>query len=194
MNTSDLFDISKWWFVFLLIGVTFFPITAKIFSPFKDKGYVFSKFLGLIFISYTIYVLSSLHILKFSQINIILVWAVLSLISLLILKRGKFELKKFTKIIIFEELIFLITLIIWSYIKGFNPEIHSLEKFMDFGFLNSILRTDYFPPADMWFTPLSINYYYFGHLYTAVVTKLTNIPSFITFNLMLATIFAFTLL
>ena len=192
MNISDFLDMTKWWFVFFLIGVTFFPLTAKIFDKFLDRGYVFSKFLGLIFISYTIYILSSIHILKFNQINIVLVWVILSLISLLILKRGKFELKKFTKIIIAEELIFLIMLVIWSYIKGFNPEIHNLEKFMDFGFLNSILRTDYFPPRDMWFTPLPINYYYFGHLYTAVVTKLTNIPSFVTFNLMLATIFAFT--
>ena len=49
-----------------------------------------------------------------------------------------------------------------------------------------------FPPKDMWFTPLPINYYYFGHLTTAVLTKLSNIPSNITFNLMIATIFAFT--
>jgi uncharacterized membrane protein len=63
---------------------------------------------------------------------------------------------------------------------------------MDFGFLNSILRSDYFPPKDMWYTPLSINYYYFGHLVTAVITKLTSIPSFISYNLMLATLFALT--
>ena len=36
------------------------------------------------------------------------------------------------------------------------------------------------------------NYYYFGHLFTAIVTKLSHIPSYITFNLMLSTIFAFT--
>jgi YYY domain-containing protein len=72
------------------------------------------------------------------------------------------------------------------------PDIHGLEKFMDFGFLNSILRTDYFPPKDMWFAPLSINYYYFGHLVTAVITKLSFIPSFVSYNLMLATLFSFT--
>jgi len=63
---------------------------------------------------------------------------------------------------------------------------------MDFGFLNSILRSNYFPPKDMWYTPLSINYYFFGHLITAVLTKLSFLPSFITYNLMLATLFTLT--
>ena len=80
----------------------------------------------------------------------------------------------------------------WSFVRSNSPDIHGLEKFMDFGFLNSILRSDYFPPKDMWYAPLSVNYYYFGHLITAVITKLTSIPSFISYNLMLATLFALT--
>jgi uncharacterized membrane protein len=44
----------------------------------------------------------------------------------------------------------------------------------------------------MWYTPLTINYYYFGHLATAVLTKLSSLPSFITFNLMIATLFTLT--
>jgi len=61
---------------------------------------------------------------------------------------------------------------------------------MDFGFVNSILRTDYLPPKDIWFTPFPINYYYFGHLITAVLTKISGISSNITFNLMIAVLFA----
>jgi uncharacterized membrane protein len=89
-------------------------------------------------------------------------------------------------------LVFLVTLFFWAFVRSNNPDIHGLEKFMDFGFLNSILRADYFPPKDMWHTPLPINYYYFGHLITAVITKMTSIPSFISYNLMLATLFALT--
>src|SRR5258708_38797604 len=36
-----------------------------------------------------------------------------------------------------------------------SPDIHGLEKYMDYGFVNSILRSQYFPPKDMWFTPRS---------------------------------------
>lgn len=63
---------------------------------------------------------------------------------------------------------------------------------MDFGFVNSILRSQYFPPADMWFAGKTINYYYYGHYVAAFLTKLTGIDSAITYNLMIATLFAFT--
>jgi YYY domain-containing protein len=70
---------------------------------------------------------------------------------------------------------------------------------MDFGFMNSISNGKFFPPQDMWLAPASdprysggffINYYYFGHLTNVVLTKLTSIPSNLTYNLMLATIFS----
>jgi len=63
---------------------------------------------------------------------------------------------------------------------------------MDFGFMKSILQSRYFPPADMWFAGKTINYYYFGHLYAAVLTKFSGINLVYTFNLMLATLFALT--
>ena len=70
---------------------------------------------------------------------------------------------------------------------------------MDYGFVNSILKSTYFPPLDMWLTKSPdytggyfINYYYFGHYYTAFLTKLSGIGSNITYNLMLATLYAFT--
>jgi uncharacterized membrane protein len=105
--------------------------------------------------------------------------------------RLRFEIKSFLLIALVEEMLFVLGLIFWAYIRGFSPDIHGLEKYMDFGFINSILRADFFPPKDMWFTPFPINYYYFGHLATAMLTKLTGLPSNITYNIMLATIFAF---
>jgi YYY domain-containing protein len=61
---------------------------------------------------------------------------------------------------------------------------------MDFAFLNAILRSKYFPPSDPWLSGHSIPYYYFGHLIVAILTKLTGIPSSITFNLAAALVAA----
>ena len=96
------------------------------------------------------------------------------------------------RIILFEELLFFAALAFWAFIRGFQPNIIGLEKFMDFGFVNSILRSKFFPPKDMWFAGETINYYYFGHLMTAVLTKLSGLASSITYNLMISTIFALT--
>src|SRR3989338_3033648 len=60
---------------------------------------------------------------------------------------------------------------------------------MDFGFMNSILRSSYFPPPDMWLAGESINYYYFGHLIGAVLTKLSGTIPAVAYNLILATLF-----
>ncbi|MBP9716483.1 MAG: hypothetical protein KBD51_00925 [Candidatus Levybacteria bacterium] len=192
MPILDLLYISKWWIVFFFLGITFLPLTSKIFSSFIDKGYIFSKVFGMVFISYIIYVLGSFQLLKFTTLNIFIIWFFCASISLFFLRKESFNLKKYLKIFLFEEIIFLFALIIWSFVRAHQPDIHDLEKFMDYGFINSILRSEYFPPRDMWLTPLSINYYYFGHLFTAVVTKISHVPAYITFNLMIATIFAFT--
>ena len=192
MPILDLLYISKWWLVFFFLGITFLPLTSKIFNSFIDKGYIFSKVIGLVLVTYLIYALGTFHLLKFTTLNIFIVWFLCASISLFFLRKENFNFKKYLKIFLFEEIIFLATLIAWSYVRAHQPDIHDLEKFMDYGFINSILRSEYFPPRDMWLTPLSINYYYFGHLFTAVLTKISQIPSFITFNLMIATIFAFT--
>ncbi|RJQ35876.1 hypothetical protein C4559_05960 [Candidatus Microgenomates bacterium] len=196
MFFSDIAFIFQWWVFIFLIGIIFLPITSLIFSNFFDRGYIFSKVLGILLISYLVFLLGIFKILFFTSltiISVIFIFLVINLFVFIITKPlERIDFKKVWKIFFLEEILFLGGLFFWSYIRGQQPDIHGLEKYMDFGFVNSILRADYFPPKDMWFTPFSINYYYFGHLITAVLTKLSGIPSFITYNLMIATLFAFT--
>ncbi|MEK7450548.1 MAG: DUF2298 domain-containing protein [Patescibacteria group bacterium] len=196
MFLSDLSYVFKWWVMFLTIGIVFLPLTTSIFSNFFDRGYIFSRILGIAILSYIVFLLGILKILPFQMPTIILVCIILLIVNLFVAKKTKFlsklNFKKNLGIYFLEELIFLAALLFWSYVRGFQPDIHGLEKFMDFGFVNSILRADYFPPRDMWFTPFPINYYYFGHLVTALLTKISQIPSFITYNLMIATLFSLT--
>lgn len=196
INALDIIFILKWFFAFFVIGAAFLPLTFSIFENFKDKGYIFSKIIGLGFISYFVFIISFLHLIKFSEISVFLSLFTFFLINysyFIYKKKNIFNIiRKNIKVIILEEIIFLIALLFWVFVRSNLPDIHGLEKFMDFGFLNSILRSDYFPPKDMWYTSMPINYYYFGHLMAAVITKLSNIPSFISYNLMLATLFALT--
>ncbi|MCR4326078.1 MAG: DUF2298 domain-containing protein, partial [Candidatus Roizmanbacteria bacterium] len=46
------------------------------------------------------------------------------------------------------------------------------------------------PPIDMWYAGKVINYYYFGHYLTALLSKAAGISPVISYNLMLATIVA----
>lgn len=191
---SDLSSVLVWWFALFGIGIIFLPLTNKLFSKLFDQGYLFSKVLGILFSTYLVWLLASLKISPFVIRTIVIVLVVCLLGNLFLLIKNKELFKNKRKIIIWvgEELIFFLALVFWSYIRALQPDIQGLEKFMDFGFVNSILRSKYFPPEDMWFAGKSINYYYFGHFITAFLTKLTGINSAITYNIMIATLYAFT--
>lgn len=190
---NDVFFVLRWWALFFIIGTTFLPITTLLFSRFADKGYIFSKVIGLAVSGYIVFLLAMYHIAPFSVFTILFVLAILFVINATVFyKRPPLLERSNLYLFCFEEILFFIGLAFWSYIRAHEPSIYGLEKFMDFGFVNSILRAQYFPPKDMWFPPFPINYYYFGHYLTALLTKISNIPSYITFNLMIATLFSFT--
>ena len=58
--------VTKWWVTLLVLGIGFFPLTALLFRKFSDKGYIFGKILGLAVSGWLVWLLSSLHIVKFS--------------------------------------------------------------------------------------------------------------------------------
>lgn len=193
---SDLIYIFQWWLMLFIIGVVFLPFTSFIFSRFFDRGYIFSKTLGISLLSYTIYLLGTIHALPFNRLTSITIFF-FYLVAFIFLKKIKnfykvfwLSIKEKWKILILEELIFIASFLFWTFIRSHQPDIHGIEKFMDYGFVNTILRSEYFPPKDMWYAPFSINYYYFGHLVTAILTKISGISSYISYNLMIATLFA----
>ena len=208
--SADLPTILLWWFTLFLMGIVVLPITARLFGAFADRGYAFSKILALLLLSYLSWFIPSLHIIKFSQEAIILILTILALVNGVIylknrpkpkfkdheskIKSNEFLIHNSCFLVLFlEEFLFLAGLLFWSFVRGQEPSIHGLEKFMDFGFMNSILRSDYFPPKDLWLTPLTLNYYYFGHLSAAVLFKLTGIIPEVGYNLVLASIFGLAL-
>jgi len=197
MNTSDLLYISTWWLQIFIIGIIFFPLTWILFRKFFGLGYALGKTFGILTLSYITFLLSIFHLAKFSLTNLYIYVFIFLIINSFIFFKRRHELVKDIKNnwfrIIFQEILFVAGLLLWSYVRAHQPDIRGLEKFMDFGFINSALRSDYLPPTDMWAAGYNINYYWFGHFVTAVLTKLSNIPSEITYNLMLATIMGFAI-
>ncbi len=187
--------ISIYWYLALFfLGIIFFPLTKKIFGKvFYEFGYPFSKVLAILFLSYSIFILSTFKILPFTQKNLVVIIFVFMLINFYLLKKkpsANTNHQQSIIIIIFEELLFLFSFLFWVYVRGQEPSIRGLEKFMDFGFINAILRTKFFPPIDVWLPPHHINYYYFGHLTGAVLIRFTGLLPAIGYNLILATLFA----
>ncbi|MFA6184827.1 MAG: DUF2298 domain-containing protein [Candidatus Shapirobacteria bacterium] len=195
---SDFTFIISWWFLIFTLGLACIPLTFTLFKNFWDKGYIFSKTICIIVLTYLIFIGGVFKILTFTSLNLFLIILLILFFNFLFLKRkNNFSvflktIKENYKTFIFEEIIFLLILVVWSFIRGFMPDIEGLEKYMDWGFINSALRSEFLPPQDMWFSGEIINYYYFGHLIFAVLTKLSTISSAITYNLSIATVCALT--
>lgn len=199
MPVSDVFIVLRFWGTLFLVGAFAYPLTRLLFPRWFDRGYLFAKAVGLAAVSWIVYVAGTLRILQFSPLSI---WVGLGVVFILgIGLQGKQKDSEQTgqrnkvreALLLFgEEILFFLALLFWSWIKGHEPSIRGLEKFMDYGFMQSIANSQFFPPQDMWYAGFPINYYYFGHLVTAVITKLSGIDLVYTFNLMLAALFAFT--
>jgi YYY domain-containing protein len=89
------------------------------------------------------------------------------------------------------EAIFLIAFFFMLDIRFANPTISFAEKFMDHGFLASVIRSPVVPPLDPWFAGGFLNvYYYLGYWMLGCLAIVSGVPSNIAFNLSLPTVFA----
>ncbi len=195
---DDLAIIMKWWAGILVIGLAFLPLASLIFSRFHDGGYVIGKAIGIAVSSWMVWWLSTFKIAKFNQVTIIVVIIVCALVNYglyfffkLKNKKKPFEEMTINRIsyMVFFEALFLLAFMLLCYVKSFKVTISSdTEKYMDFGFLASIMNTDYMPPKDMWFAGESINYYYYGIYVAGFLSKLCGTHAGFGYNLDLMTI------
>ncbi|MGX8729233.1 MAG: DUF2298 domain-containing protein, partial [Lachnospiraceae bacterium] len=154
-----------------------------------------SKSIGIMLVGWIMFVLSSAHLLKFMQATcIVLILVVLGLNVALFIFGKKKELLKGAdyKLIIIEEVAFLLLFLLWVYIIGFKPEAYGTEKFMDYAFITSMMRTTYLPPIDPWFSGEAINYYYGGQYLTAFIIKTSGVTAGEGYTLMRAAIASFS--
>ncbi len=189
------------WVIFIhLLGLISLPLTVMIFSSLKDKGFLFSKIIGLLILSYITWILLSLKIADFSRSLVLIVMFFMSTVSVLIFLFNKHNImnsiKLNWKIFLRMELVFLVPFLIFIFIRMLNPDLwHPYlggEKPMDLAYLIAILKSSVMPPYDPWFSGGYLNYYYFGQFMVAVIIHATGVLPEIAFNLAIATFFAFT--
>lgn len=180
----------------MLSGIITLPLSSGIFKNFHDKGWMFSKILGIAFSAVSIWLLSYLKILKFSTLNCYFILAILLIINIFIFIKNKKTINLTSHIfsnILITELLFVILFIFWTFIKSFNvPLDQYTEQFMNYGFMNALMNTSYMPAEDIWFSGNNINYYYFGQYFSAFIAKISFVKVNAAYTLMLALISSFT--
>ena len=198
-------DAIVWWITLQLLGLAAVPIAAVLLRALPDRGYTLSKPLGLMLTGWLAYTVAMLKIAQFDRLLVTICLLVVAAFSVfLLLRQGRallYELRDhFTKgvnvrYVVISEVVFALAFIIWAIVRAYNPDIDCCqEKFMDYGFLNAILKSGTFPPNDVWLAGFSINYYYFGYILMAALTALSGVATQVAFNLANVGLFALTAL
>lgn len=185
---TDFVYILLWQILLFVIGACALPITFSIFKNFSAGCYLLSKPIGILAIALVVWTTSYMKIPMFSFIGIWIVTFILAAISYFIKPLRANFINKITNEhtfnqLILEEVLFSLVLTILCFYKGFLPNINGEEKFMDYGFIMSMLRSNVLPANDMWLAGYKINYYYFGQFIYALLTKMSSMPTGYAYNL-----------
>ncbi len=186
---SDIGDFFSWWATFYLYSWAAFPLVAYFFRGFVSVGFGFSKSLGVLLTSGTLWLISYLGIWNsFNRPMTFVMFALLIVICWGIPKTRRAAVialcdNKNVRHIILEEIIFTAFFVFILYCKGIFPNINGEEKFMNFGFMNSMLREDSLPAKDPWLAGHSINYYYFGQYIFSYLTKMIGTKTAVAYNI-----------
>jgi len=190
MFTSDLLIIFRVYLISFLLQIISFPLTKKIFAGLPDAGYPFSRLFTTLMASLVIWETANLGLPANTNTGLWVTTLGLILFNLGLIFRYGWESIKISKetlkIVVIEEYLFLVGLLGVALIRGFFPNIDSLEKFMDFGFMNRYLLSPTFPAMDMWQAGKSINYYSFGHFWSSTVIRYFGTSATVGYNLVLA--------
>jgi YYY domain-containing protein len=205
-----MLTVLVWWVWMQILGLAALPLAYRFFRRMPDRGYAFARPLGLLLTSYLLWLGSSLGLLRNSLGGALFSIGLVALISFAFYRRARSSgsadgpatgdpgllawLRAHGRLVLSVEILFAAALALWSFLRAFSPELTTAggEKFMEIMYLNSIGRSEYFPPHDAWLSGYAISYYYFGYVMTALVTLLSGFAAHLTFNVGVANLFALT--
>ena len=186
---GDVWTFWTWYLLALVLGVAAMPLTGRLFRRFQDRGWMFSKVTAIAVSGFLTWFLVAVKIIKFTTVTCIVVTLVCAAASLILYGREQkagFECIPFAHLYLVyaEELLFFAAFLLWTYFAGFHPAAYGTEKFMDYGFMEAMMRSKTLPATDLWYSQGKINYYYGGQYFAVFLTKLSGAKVELTYNLM----------
>ena len=189
-----------WLLVVELMALAALPLAWLVFRPLPDRGFLFSKGLGLLAVGLVVWLLASVHWMEFSRLSFAVGLIAVGSISAIIAATRWREMVDFARarwrLLVIGEVVFLVAYFAFVMVRMANPDLwhpyRGGEKPMDMAYLNAVLRSSYMPPYDPWFAGGFINYYYWGQFLVAMLIRATGIETAVAFNLAVPAFFALT--
>ncbi len=180
-----------WLLLLELLGLLAFPLAYRVFSRLPDRGWTLSKPLGLLILSYGVWLLGLSHTIPNSRWSVLLALLALAALAALAGRRHRHEIVEFVRqrrgTILVSEGLFLMLFLGWALYRAHVPDIVHTEQPMDLALLNSIVASPHFPPNDVWLAGHAVSYYYLGYLMTGALAMLSGVATPVAYNLGLVT-------
>lgn len=195
-------SIALWLVLVELLALMSWPLNFLIFRDFRDKGYGLSKIQGIFLFAFFNWLVVSTGAVKFTQAGLWVALVALFAASTWAYRANLKEIRTFVKNnlmhIYITEAIFAGAYLLFILIKLWSPNIHDIAGHgyngggepMGMAYLSAIYNGVKFPPLDPWLGGLSLNYYYWGQLVMATLSKTLGYAPNITYNLSLSLLFA----
>lgn len=206
---SDIFDPSSfandhpllvWLFAIELAAFALVPCSAMLFRGLPDRGFLLTKPLGLLVLSYLAHAPSAWGFADYTRGEIMIALGVMVAGGIATAAFWWRELAAWVRarwrFLLFAQAFFLLAFVFAYWLRLQNPDLwhpaRGGEKPMDFAYLNGVIRTTDMTqgPIDPWNSGGYLNYYYYGQFIAATVTKLTGIVPEVAYNLIVPMFFA----
>lgn len=186
-----------WYAITQAIGVSALPLTLRYFRALPDRGYAFTRVLGIFLVSLLLWLGTSYGLLRNTAGG---AWLAMLLVVLLsvwaFLRRSEADRKgagsgpassvrvlPHWTYIAGVELLFLLAFAVWAWVRSRDPAINHTEQPMDLMFINGIWSSPTYPPRDPWLSGYAISYYYFGYWMISTLAHLSGQAPEIAYNL-----------
>jgi YYY domain-containing protein len=199
LNQHTWLAALTWYLVIALLGLMAFPLARFFLKGLPDKGYAFSRLIGLLLLAYFTWLAGSVGI-SFNRLTISIVFLLLLIISGVAAYTQRKELgreiRENWKTFLTIEVVVLLFFLVDLFIRIGNPDLwhpwKGGEKPMDLSYFTAVLKSTTFPPYDPWYSGGYINYYYYGYVIVGVPVKWLGIEPAVAYNLVVPTLFALT--
>lgn len=187
-----------WLLVLEALALALVPVGLVLFRGLPDRGYLLTKPLGVLILSYLVWLPAALKITHFTRGTIATAFALIlafGLATAWVRRRALVEqVRAHWRAVLLMETLFLAAFLVLLVIRINNPDLwhpaRGGEKPMDLTYLIAVTKSTTLPPYDAWCSGCYQNYYYYGQFMTGTLMKFTGIVPEVTYNLAVPMYFA----
>jgi YYY domain-containing protein len=198
-----------------VVGLAAAPLAGLAFGRLPGAGLGFSKPLGLLLVTWAVWMVASVGIAPYSTATVLVVGGLLIVAGALVALRQRSLRALLAEprsagwwgrirhdwvaarawpahdparrgLWIVSEIVFAVAFFAMLLLVSYSPDVWGTEKPMDMAFVNAANASSSFPPHDPWMAGEDLNYYYLGHLAMAMLIRVTGVAPDVGYNIAFA--------